>query len=229
MVKESELEYNDLHCLTYTLEDKMVLWQFEGAAVPAKYLYLFLQDKKHTWSYLLFTIQVILKQTTSETFAIVADIPHMDRTKDLCKPRDKTVLVKKEGAQIDPEVESNYVRVETMHPSIAKYWSLYEYDLSQHLGFNETGLKPELTLSIFLNALYGLQKRIIGAGLLTATQYSRVKSGRSACLYVATAMSFSKIILMPSTHHFVWIGMEEIAMTVVALMGILLKRPLVTM
>jgi hypothetical protein len=62
-----------------------------------------------------------LKQTTSETFAIVADIPHMDRTKDLCKPRDKTVLVKKEGAQIDPEVESNYVRVETMHPSIAKY------------------------------------------------------------------------------------------------------------
>jgi hypothetical protein len=29
--------------------------------------------------------------------------------------------VKKEGAQIDPEVESNYVRVEMMHPSIAKY------------------------------------------------------------------------------------------------------------
>jgi hypothetical protein len=35
---------------------------------------------------------------------------------------DKTILVKKEGVLIDPEVdESNYVRVETMHPFIAKY------------------------------------------------------------------------------------------------------------
>ncbi len=40
---------------------------------------------------------------------------------DLCKHGDKTILVKKEGAQIDPEVESNNVRVEMMHPSIAKY------------------------------------------------------------------------------------------------------------
>jgi hypothetical protein len=29
--------------------------------------------------------------------------------------------VKKAGAQIDPEVESNYVRVEMMQPSIATY------------------------------------------------------------------------------------------------------------
>jgi hypothetical protein len=62
-----------------------------------------------------------LKQTTSETFAIDADISHMDRTIDLHKCGDKTILVKKAGAQIDPEVESNYVRVEMMHPSIAKY------------------------------------------------------------------------------------------------------------
>ena len=62
-----------------------------------------------------------MKQTRSETFAIVADISHMDRTVDLCKCGDKTFLVKKAGAQIDPEVESNYVRVEMMHPSIAKY------------------------------------------------------------------------------------------------------------
>ncbi len=33
---------------------------------------------------------------------------------------------------------------------------------------------------------------------------------------------------MPSTHHSVWVVMKEIAMTVVALMGILLKRPTVT-
>ncbi len=99
MVKESKRESNDLSRLTYNIEDKMILWQFEGAAAPARYLCLFLQDKKYTWSYVLFTIQAILKQTTSETFAIVADIiPHMDHTIDLCKCGDKTILVKKAGA-----------------------------------------------------------------------------------------------------------------------------------
>ena len=58
----------------------------------------------------------------SDTFAIVADISHMDRTVDLRRRWDKTILVKKEGALLDPEVdESNYVRVETMYLSIAKY------------------------------------------------------------------------------------------------------------
>jgi hypothetical protein len=56
MVKESERESNDLSCLTYNLEDNMIPSQFEGAAAPAKYLCLFLQDKKYTWSYVLFTI-----------------------------------------------------------------------------------------------------------------------------------------------------------------------------
>jgi hypothetical protein len=84
-----------------------------------------------------------------------------------------------------------------------------------------------LTFSVLLNALYGLQKRIVGAGLLTATQYSRAKSGKFACLHVsssATAISFSKnvvlftmsqplsrkctIIFMPSTRHSVWIVMK---------------------
>jgi hypothetical protein len=57
MVKDSERESNDLSCLTYNLEDKMILRLFEGAAAPAKYFcLLFLQDKKFTWSYVLFTI-----------------------------------------------------------------------------------------------------------------------------------------------------------------------------
>ncbi len=172
----------------------------------------------------------------------------MDCTINLRKRGDKTILVKKAGAQIDPEGESNYVRVEMMHPSIAKYRSLYADDLSQCLGLNETRLKPELTFSVLLNALHGLQKRIVGAGLLTATQYSRAESGKFACLHVsssAIAISFfskkfvlfamswllsrkCKIMLMPSTHYSVWIVMKEIAMTVVALMGILLKRPTLT-
>ena len=47
-VKESKHESNDLSCITFNLEDKMILRQFEGAAAPAKHLCLFLQDKKHT-------------------------------------------------------------------------------------------------------------------------------------------------------------------------------------
>jgi hypothetical protein len=157
----------------------MILRQFEGAAAPAKYFCLFLQDKKFTWSYVLFTLQVTLKQTRSDTFAIVADISHMDRTVDLRRRGDKTILVKKEGALIDPEVdESNYVRVETMHPSIAKYRTLYVDDLSQCLALNKSRLKPELTFSVLLNHLFGLEKRIVGAGLLTKTQYLRAKSGK---------------------------------------------------
>ncbi len=66
-----------------------------------------------------------------------------------------------------------------MHPSIAKYRSLYVDDLSQCLGLNESRLKPELTFSVLLNPLFGLEKRIIGAGLLTKTQqYLRAKSGK---------------------------------------------------
>ena len=72
--------------------------------------------------------------------------------------------MKKEGAQIDPEVESNKVRVETIHPSIAiaKSQSLYADDHSQRLGLNAR-LKRELTFSVLLNPLFGLKKRIVGA------------------------------------------------------------------
>ncbi len=101
---------------------------------------------------------------------------------DLCRRGAKTILVKREGALEDDDVEKNYVRIETMHPSIAKYQSLYVDDLSQHLGLNETRIKPELTFSILLNPLYGLQKRIEGAGLLTPTQYSRARSDRLECM-----------------------------------------------
>ncbi len=83
-----------------------------------------------------------MKQTTSESFAIVADVSHMDHTVDLHRRGDKTILVKQEGVKMDDDMEKNYVRVEMMHPSISKYQSLYADDLSQHLGLNETRLKP---------------------------------------------------------------------------------------
>jgi hypothetical protein len=104
----------------------------------------------------------------------------MERTVDLRKHGDKSILVRKgEGALVDSDDdESNYVRIETMHPSIENYRSLYAEDLSQPLGLNETRLKPELTFSVLLSPLFGLEKRIVGAGLLTSTQYYRAKSGK---------------------------------------------------
>ncbi len=83
----------------------------------------------------------------------VADVSHMDCTVDLLEREDKTILIKRNGAQIDDDVEKNYVRVETMHLLIAKYQLLCADDLSQYLGLNETRLKPELTISILLNPL----------------------------------------------------------------------------
>jgi hypothetical protein len=174
----------------------MILRQFEGAAAPAKYFCLFLQDKRFTWSYVLFTIRVTLKQTRSDSFTIVADISHMERTVDLRKRGDKSILVRKEGALVDSDNdESNYVRIETMHPSIENYRSLYAEDLSQRLGLNETRLKPELTFSVLLNPLFGLEKRIVGAGLLTSTQYYRAKSGKYyASLHLSASIPHLQLI-----------------------------------
>jgi hypothetical protein len=56
LVTEAERDAGDLSRHTYTQHDKMVLRQFEGASAPAKYLCLFLQDKRNTWSYVLFTL-----------------------------------------------------------------------------------------------------------------------------------------------------------------------------
>ena len=53
-----------------------------------------------------------------DSFAIVADISHLDRTVDRRKFEDIAILVKKEGALIGDEVENNYVRVVMMYPSM---------------------------------------------------------------------------------------------------------------
>jgi hypothetical protein len=45
----------------------------------------------------------------------------MDCTVDLRRRGDTTILVKRERALMDDDMEKNYVRVETMHQSIANY------------------------------------------------------------------------------------------------------------
>ena len=113
MVKESQCESNDLSRLTYNLEDKMILWQFEWGCCTSKV-----------------TLSVSPGQEIHLELCTLCNSNYLetDQEGNFCnccrhisyglyywslQVWDKIILVKKAGAQIDPEVESNYVRVET--------------------------------------------------------------------------------------------------------------------
>ena len=67
----AEKSLGDKSRLTYTNIDKMILRQYEFAASPAKTFSLFTQDKKDTWSYILFAARIAVSTSREETFAIV--------------------------------------------------------------------------------------------------------------------------------------------------------------
>jgi hypothetical protein len=130
LVTEAERDAGDLSRHTYTQHDKMVLRQFEGASAPAKYLCLFLQDKRNTWSYVLFTLRMTINETTSNTFTIIDDVSHSDLTIDLRKRGEKTVLVKKASLTLSAQIEKKF-KIEVMDPMIEKYRMLYAQDLAR--------------------------------------------------------------------------------------------------
>jgi hypothetical protein len=175
LVTEAERDAGDLSRHTYTQHDKMVIRQFEGASAPAKYLFLFLQDKRNTWSYVLFTLQMTIKETTSNTFTIVDDVSHSDLTVDLRKRGEKTVLVKKASSTLSAQLEKKF-KIEVMDLTIEKYRMVYAQDLAKRVCLNDN-LPNALTFSVLLNPLFGLQQRIVGSGLLTEGQYTNAKRG----------------------------------------------------
>jgi hypothetical protein len=193
LVTEAERDAGDLSRHTYTQHDKMVLRQFEGASAPAKYLCLFLQDKRNTWSYVLFTLQMTIKETTSNTFTIVDNVSHSDLTIDLRKRGEKTVLVKKASSTISAQIEKKF-KIEVMDPMIEKYRMLYAQDLAKRVGLTNN-LPNALTFSVLLNPLFGLQQRIVGSGLLTEGQYTNAKRG----MYLLSCCMLS---LPDLPHHF---------------------------
>jgi hypothetical protein len=179
----------------------MVLRQFEGASAPAKYLCLFLQDKRNTWSYVLFTLQITIKETTSNTFTIVDDISHSDLTVDLCKWGEKTVLVKKASSTVLAIIEKKF-KIEVMDLMIEKYRMLYAQDLAQRVGLIANQLPSALTFSILLNPMFGLERRIVGSGLLTTEQFCGAKRGmyflmivnnKTHCIHLNTSINCSMI------------------------------------
>ena len=190
LVTKAERNASDLSRHGYTEHNKIVLLQFEGASGPAKYLCLFLQDKQNTWSYVLFTLQMTIKETTSNTFTIVDDVSHSDLTVDLRRRGEKTALVKKASSTVAAHIEKRF-KVEVMDPMIEKYRMLYAQDLAKRVGLNENYLLNALTFSILLNPLFGLEQRIVGSGLLTEEQFVRAKRGTYLSNYMPSQTEYT--------------------------------------
>ena len=177
MLTEEEQKDNDVSQFSYTEEDKTVVRHYKGAADPARRLCKFLQDKRNAFGYSTFELQLCLQQTNASTTVIFADISHMSRTKDLRK-REKTVLLKKLGVTVSANIAKNYTKVETMAPCVQKYCEVYTEDLARRTGLSSKYLAPAMTMNVLLNPLFGLQSKIIGAGLLKRLQYARARSSK---------------------------------------------------
>ena len=90
----------------------------------------------------------------------------MDGTKDLRK-HEKTILLKKLGITVSVDEADNYAKVEAMDSCVDIYCWVYTENLSRRVGLSSKYLPPAMTMPVLLNTLFGLQKRIVGAGLLT--------------------------------------------------------------
>lgn len=178
LLNEAERAANDITNYSYTDRDKKILRHFEGAAVPAKRLCKFLQDGRNSWAYATYELRLALQDTASPTIAIYADISRMDRIKDLRKRGEKTVLVKKSGVDVCQDVAKNYTKVELMDPMVEEYCKLYTKDFSERIGFDGRYLPALLTNHVLLNPMFGLQSRIVCAGLLTEDQYAKAKMSK---------------------------------------------------
>ena len=175
MLTEEEQKDNDVSRLSYTEEDKTVIFIYKGAADPARRLCKFLQDKRNAFGYSTFEVQYCLQKTNAPTIIIFADVSHMSRTKDL-RNRQKTVLLKKSGVTVGESIAKNYTEVETMAPCVQKYCKVYAEDLARRTGLSSKYLPPAMTMNVLLNPLFGLQSKIIGTGLLKRLQYARARS-----------------------------------------------------
>lgn len=179
LLTANEIAINDLSRLIYTEGDKKALRQFEAMAEPAKLFSKFAQVNENAWSYLLFEAKMAIQSTTAPTTAMYADVSRMDRTVDVRKRGDKTVLVKRSGVTVTPETSANYTKVEVMDPMVQKYCDLYSADLAERLGLNSTILPHYLSVGILLNPLLGKKECVVACGLLTDVQYETARNRKS--------------------------------------------------
>ena len=86
--------------------------------------------------------------------------------------------MRKSEVRVNGNESKNYAKVETMEPCVEMYCHLYTDDISRRVGLSSKYLPPALTMPVLLNPLFGLQKRIVGTGLLTRSQYDRARSSK---------------------------------------------------
>ena len=159
MISEEERSSNDTRKYSHTDRDNMGLRQFEGVATPAKRLCKFFQDTRNTWNYVTFDIRLAIQDTSEPSIGIYPDVSRTDHVQDICKRGHKTVIVRRSGVDVGPEVAKNYDKVELMDPMINKYCDLYTKNLAKRVGLDDRFMSPIFTTHVLLNPVFGLKKR----------------------------------------------------------------------
>jgi hypothetical protein len=72
LLTSDEKATGDTSHLSYTEDDKKILWQFEGAATSAEMFSKFLQDRRSAPPYVLFEARMAIQSTSAKSFAIVS-------------------------------------------------------------------------------------------------------------------------------------------------------------
>ena len=70
LLTAEEHKSGDIDRLSYTEDDKMVLRQFEATSLDAKAFSMFTQKKGNTNAYLLFQVQLVLKNSRRNSFTM---------------------------------------------------------------------------------------------------------------------------------------------------------------
>ena len=166
---------NDTSRFLFSDQEKKCLRHFEGGGKGARDFSKFLQDRRFSFSYVLFEARFTAANASQDFFGIVADISHSHATVNLRKRGDCTILVKKSGSTIEDYITSQYVSVETMDPSVAKFRRLYAEDLTHRLRLDALALPHPYSIPALLNPLFGLRKRVVDSGLMSSSQYIRAR------------------------------------------------------
>ena len=162
---------------TFSLNDKLILRQFECASEPCVKLSKFYQLNGATSHEVIFVTAAYISMMRDTWFAMYEDISHSD-IPDL-KNRKKTVYV----------LASNYYSLEDetgrneqpMDPCIEKFRKLYADDMEERCGFTEgpgldvAKLPVDTAIALLLNPVYGGFLRIVDAGLMTKEQYDHAE------------------------------------------------------
>ena len=170
-----EQQNNDISRVMFSNQEKRIMRHFEGGASIARELSKFLQDRKFLFSYVLFESRLAVDSASEDFFGIVNDVSHSHSTVDLRARGNCVILVKKLGALIDDDIEKSYVSTETMESSVAKFHQLYSTDLTDRLQLDENVLPEALSIPTLLNPAFGMERRIIGSGLMTSLQHLNAK------------------------------------------------------